>query len=275
MGESGIQRLESTHDVRRRGPIRVAVRRDWAPALPMDEMLAGAPLRAWGTPLAHELQGRAAIEVLETPAGQIVAKTLTRGGLLGGWLPDLFVDGQRPWREALLAEDLAGLGCPTPPVVAVRSTASALGLSRLELATARVDGARDLLDALFADEDPRPLVRLTGQALRKLHDGGLRHRDLQVKNLLIPRDPEDGVVVIDLDRCALGAALDDEERVASLTRFARSLVKRGVAGGPWGPLDCRAFLEAYGRTGDGTRAGLLARVRKQLARQLRWHRWAW
>jgi 3-deoxy-D-manno-octulosonic acid kinase len=275
MGESGIQRLESTHDVRRRGPIRVAVRRDWASALPVDEMLAGAPLQAWGTPVEHELEGRAAIEVLDTPAGQIVAKALSRGGLLGGWLPDLFVDGQRPWREAMLAEDLAGMGCPTPAVVAVRSTTSALGLSRLELATARVEGARDLLEALFADADARPLVRLTGRTLRKLHDAGLRHRDLQVKNLLIPEDPAGGAVVIDLDRCTLGGALDEEERVASLTRFARSLVKRGVVGGAWGPQDCRAFLDAYGSGGNSSRAGLLASVRKRLARQLRWHRWAW
>jgi len=281
MDDPAIQSLVGTHQVSCSGPVRLAVRRDWVAALPLRDMLAGAPIRSWGQPLPHDYIGRASIDVLDTAAGALVAKALTRGGVLGPLLPDRFVNWRRPWAEALLAEQLSARGCPTPPVVVVRSTAGPGGLHRLELATARVEGAVDLLEALRSQADPRPLAALAGRTLRKLHDAGLRHRDLQVKNLLVRGDgaPVELAWVIDLDRCRLGQALGQEPRLASLTRFTRSLVKRGVlpatAGQgavPWSA--CRAFLQEYGGLDGLSAAALSRRLRGRLARQLRWRGWS-
>jgi len=279
--------LEGTHLLRSQGPVTVLVRRDWASALPLDALLDGAPLRAWGRPMPHELRGRGAVEVLATGAGEIVAKRLRRGGIIGAAFRELYGDPWRPAREAWVTEQLADRGCPVAPVVATRATRVWGALFRLEIATARVVGAEDLLDALRGARDaPARLVTLAsaaGRTLRRLHELGLHHRDLQVKNLLVPADlAADGLlVVIDLDRCELGAPPTRQERVLSLARFARSLVKHALLprwGEPAPPATwhaCRAFLAAYGAGDHHRRAPLLAAVARRLRRSLRAHQALW
>ena len=263
----------------------VLVRRDWCDALPPERLLAGEPLRAWGRPVQHDLVGRGPVEVLDTARGQVVAKRLRRGGLLAALLPDRFADPDRPAREAALAEALAGAGCPTPPVVAARATATGFGLHRLEIATARVQGGVDLLAALVAGQDRAALAAQAGRTLRGLHDAGLRHRDLQVKNLLVPPEgpAAERAFVLDLDRCRLGVPLDGDARTASLARFARSLVKHGLlsVGSAQQPAAnpsrgaLRAFLAGYGSLPGLGRSELCRQVALRLRRQVRWHRWFW
>ncbi len=276
--------LCATHELRERGRVRVLVRADWAGAVPVDALLDGCPLTAWGRPVEHRLVGRGPVHVLETDSGPIVAKRLERGGLLGGFLRTLFSDPTRSWHEADVAERLAAAGCRTPAVVVARTTRVGLGLYRLELATARIVRARDLLAAVPGAPDRPDLALRTGRLLRRLHDVGLRHRDLQVKNLLVPHEGGE-LVVIDLDRCRLDEQrpLDDAERLASLTRFARSLVKRGllatpgrVSGGhPVGPAEVAAFVGGYGSLPahgpESLRGALCARLERQVA----WHRLGW
>ena len=227
-------RLAETHRLMSRGAVRLLVRRDWEAALPLEAMLDGAPLAEWGRPVAHALAGRGPVEVLATPRGEIVGKALRRGGLAGGLLRDTFFDARRPLREAEAAELLAARGIRTPPVVAARVTRRAAGL-RVESATARVPGV-DLLEACRDARSLPALATAAGRTLRAAHDAGLRHRDLQVKNLLVPAGfPGPGgaadpgpLVVLDLDRCSVAAPLELDERRRALVRFGRSLVKRGL-----------------------------------------------
>lgn len=286
MAEPPPHDLLLTHVLAASGPRRVLVRRDWQAALPLEGLLAGQALECWGTPVPHDLAGRGAVHVLATERGQVVAKGASRGGLLAAFLPDLFLDGRRVQRGAALAEALASRGCPTPALVAGRVTRVLPLLHRLETATARVPGAVDLLVALRGCDDPAPLAALAGRTLRRLHDVGLRHRDLQVKNLLVPAEGAEAAlaVVIDLDGCSLGAALSGQERAASLARFARSLVKRNVlpAVGALSPTLVRAvtaFWRHYAcsaceHSAQVGRAELSARSRRLLARQLHRRGWA-
>jgi len=287
--------LEVTHELRERGPVTLLLRRDWLTALPVEGLLAGEPLSAWGRPVQHDLHGRGAVHVLSTARGDIVAKAYQRGGVVGGVLRASYLDRWRPAREAAVAEGLLRRGCPTPPVVVARATRGRGGLYRLEIATARVAGARDLLVVLReaaqqrapgrrgAHSEADPLVGLAvrlGSTLRRLHDVGLAHRDLQVKNLLVPRD--DGPLpVIDLDRCALVEHLGPPQRIVSLSRFARSLVKHGLLPGLSGRGDRRsvaaiaAFVAAYGALDELARGPLRRRLRRHLRRSLRWHELLW
>ena len=278
--------LDQTHRLLSRGAVRLLVRRDWEQALPLDELLAGAPLERWGAAVPHALSGRGPVQVLGTPRGEIVAKSLRRGGLAGGLLRDTFFDARRPLREAEAAELLARRGVHTPPVVAARITRRGAGL-RLESATARVPG-RDLVAAVAAGAPIAALATALGRTLRAAHEAGLRHRDLQARNLLVPAgfpgpggvdDPEP-LVILDLDRCWLGdQALDPAERRAAVVRLGRSLVKQGVLPGGvvparesrtalWG---CRRFARAYGAS-EGRFLTDLAAV---VSSQVRWHRWLW
>jgi len=288
MGENGLPAsLRPTHELRRRGGVLLLVRRDWAGALPLDAMLAGAPPEQWGRPVPHALAGRGAMHVLATERGEIVAKRLLRGGLAGALLRGWYADARRPLREAEAAELLLARGCATAPVVAARSTRGPLGLHALEVATARVPSRGDLLAALRERALPLPqLAAAAGATLRRLHDAGLRHRDLNARNLLVPAGPlAGGLVVLDLDRCRVGEPLRREERVAALARLARSLVKNGVLPLRPGeqPAELRAlrgFFAAYGggggpgEGGGARRARLLEDAAAELRHALRVRRWA-
>jgi hypothetical protein len=278
--------LDQTHRLLSRGPVRLLVRRDWEDALPLEALLAGAALDQWGGAVPHNLTGRGPVQVLATPRGEIVAKSLRRGGLAGGLLRDTFFRARRPLREAEAAELLAQRGVRTPAVVVARITRRAAGL-RLETATARVAG-RDLIEALAGGVPIAALATALGRTLRAAHEAGLRHRDLQARNLLVPagfpgpgglEDPEP-LVILDLDRCWLGAeALDPGERRAAVVRLGRSLVKQGILPGGvvparaprtalWG---CRRFVRAYG----ASEGRFLTDLASALASQVRWHRWFW
>jgi hypothetical protein len=278
--------LEATHLLRRRDRVTILVRRGWEDALPLDEMLAGAALQEWGRPVPHSLSGRGGVHVLATPRGEIVAKRLQRGGVLGGFLRTWFADARRPLREAEAAERLAQRGCRTPPIVAARVQRGPFGLCRIETATPREMGAVDLLDALRNSPGTGALALAAGRTLRAAHDSGLHHRDLQAKNLLVPAgfpgpggalDPEP-LVILDLDRCRVGRPLSASARTASLARLGRSLVKHRVLprrrGDPatgmlWA---CRAFFRGYGPLTDEhagrTLAAVADAVRHSVARHL-------
>jgi Ser/Thr protein kinase RdoA (MazF antagonist) len=158
-------------------------------------------------------------------------------------------------------------------VVAARATRTGWGL-RLELATARVNGARDLYVALRAGAEAVGLASTAGRSVARLHQAGLRHRDLTVENLLVGSDPDAPLTVIDLDRCSLkGAPLSRSERVAALARLARSAVKRGLMR-PDGPLDadtCAGFLAAY----TAARGQPEPNLGRAVASRVRRHRSLW
>jgi len=280
--------LAETHVLHARGGVALLLHRDWEDALPVGALLDGAPLAAWGDAVPHTLTGRGGIDVLSTPRGEIVAKRLARGGLAGGLLRHLFLDARRPWREAAVAEGLRRAGLATPAVVVARSTRRAGVFHELEIATARVSGATDLLAALRTRGPDAALGRATGATLRALHDAGLRHRDLQARNLLVPEGfpgqggsaQPDALIVIDLDRCSIGAPLDASERVAALARLGRSLVKTGVLprrglGDREALSACRAALRAYGSLGDSGPARVLGAVARRLRREVALHRPLW
>ena len=241
--------VPETHVLSERGPVSLLVRRDWVDDLPVEALLDGVALAGWGAGVDETLtSGRGQAIVLATPKGPIVAKQLTRGGVLGGLFRRTYFDRWRCLREAEVAERLVERGCPTPPVVVARATRVGWAGYRLELATAKVRDARDLYVALLAGVAVPPLVTAAGRSVAALHEAGLNHRDLTVENLLIGPDPGSALTVIDLDRCTLGPPLGRAARVASLARLARSAVKRGLAADHGGPLDaeaCALFLAAY------------------------------
>jgi tRNA A-37 threonylcarbamoyl transferase component Bud32 len=62
--------------------------------------------------------------------------------------------------------------------------------------------------------------------IRRMHDRGLHHRDLNVGNILLSRAGADlAVHVIDLDRARLGGSVSRGERRRALRRLKRSLAK--------------------------------------------------
>jgi hypothetical protein len=112
-------------------------------------------------------------------------------------------------------------------------------------------------------------ARAAGRAVRQLHDAGGRHADLHIGNLLVlERQSEMEVLVIDLDRARVVAELTPTRRMAELMRLYRSLLKRRLDHRV-GPRECATFFGAY-VAGDRTlRRALLThlpRERRRIAR---------
>mgnify|MGYP005847339499 CR=1 FL=1 len=89
-------------------------------------------------------------------------------------------------------------------------------------------------------EARREGLRRAGAAVRRIHDAGLLHVDLQIRNLLVT--PAGDILLLDWDRGRdRGRPATRAERSHGVFRFRRSTEKAG-----WSSDLFEAFLEGYG-----------------------------
>jgi len=222
--------------------------------------------------------GRVALERIAVPGGAALVRRCRHGGLLGGLLRDVYLDGKRFLRELAVADALRRRGVPTPePLAGVRREVVP-GLYRAEVIVREVADAVDLAEALrtlpegeAGGERKRQVLLATARLLRQAHDAGLWHPDLNARNVLLA--PDGSALVIDLDRAELLDQLSLADRLASVARLYRSLHKLGLAPEPVGDDDWAAFYRAYA-AGDGALGAhadaALARCRRELRRHRLW-----
>ncbi len=192
-----------------------------------------------------EAPGRGASLFLQASQQQWVLRPYRRGGLAARLANKRYLwtglERSRAFRELRLTAELRALKLPVPPPVGAcvwRHGAT----YEAALITVRLRGARAL--AAWLDEDldkssaqaREALLHEVGATIRRFHEAGLDHVDLNARNLLI--DGDERVWLIDLDRCRLRR--DGAWREANLQRLARSLEKFG-AGQAMAPI-----REGYG-----------------------------
>ncbi|WP_110707416.1 3-deoxy-D-manno-octulosonic acid kinase [Salinicola sp. CR57] len=124
----------------------------------------------------------------------------------------------RGFREMRLTRALHQRGLPVPAPVATIVSRHALRY-RAALITERLPGSRALAERL-PDASPALLADV-GATIRRFHDAGLDHVDLNARNLLVSDD--DKVWLIDFDRCRLRPRGAWRQR--NLSRLERSLVR--------------------------------------------------
>jgi tRNA A-37 threonylcarbamoyl transferase component Bud32 len=244
------------------------------------EALAQLGFSLHGKPCYRDsgLMGRAPLLALDE---QRLVRRFRHGGLLRRVRGERYFDPERPFREAALAEQLQRLGVPTAPVLAARAQALRLGGWRLELVVRRIPEARDL-GALMAaarlrgERLPSSLLRAVGSMVRRMHDLGFLHADLQPNNLLVVGEPSAAqLVVLDLDGSAFYSALNVEQRAANVARFTRFILRREARDGTsLTRADWQRMLAAYEPDGR-LRAALRPLVRSHLRRTQWWHRLGW
>jgi hypothetical protein len=121
------------------------------------------------------------------------------------------------------------------------------GLFEAWLATEEIEGARDLLTRLAAMPTPARESLLNAMAeVRRAHEAGLDHRDLNLGNVLV-RGLDDGeAFLVDLDRARLRSRpLPFRARRSALRRIQRSYEKRFGADGPLGEGGSLAWYDLY------------------------------
>ena len=201
----------------------------------------------------------------------VVLRRYQHGGLLAGLTGSLYLGPSRALDELHVTARAEASGAPVPHVVCLALWPAAGPFWSALIGTREERDARDLFEVLSACEDPlerRALLRDVGAAVRRLHDAGVDHRDLQLHNILVV---EEGgrrrIVVIDLDRAVYHprGRLASRLRARNLGRLTRSAVKNGLWRGRVGRRELAAFVGAY--------TGRDRRLRAELRGWIRGEQW--
>lgn len=214
-----------------------------------DVLSSGAGLSEWAAeqPGAETRTGRSVVHVAPAPQGaegdRYAVRHYRRGGMMAPLLGDryLAVGTPRPLRELEAATEARARGVATPAVVA--GTIRPAGVFyRAELVTEYVPGY-DLAAVLWGDAaswTDEQALEAVGRFVARLEHDGLRHPDLNARNLLLDAVPGASVHVLDLDGARMVAAGGADDRMRR--RLKRSLRKLGgsygrpLAGEAWAAL---------------------------------------
>jgi 3-deoxy-D-manno-octulosonic acid kinase len=207
-------------------------------------------------------RGRGQSHFLHWGATDLVLRRFRRGGLIGKVNADCYLRlgamRSRACREYHLLDWMRRAGLPVPRPVAARYAPFGL-CYRADLVTERIPDARPLAEILQERALPPAVWSDIGAVIRRMHDAGVDHVDLNCRNILL--DGGDAPWLIDFDRCRRRAT--GSWTGGNLSRLRRSLEKeaRMQPGLRWSDADWTALLQGYGASGGlqsaaamGTRA---------------------
>lgn len=176
--------------------------------------------------------GRGSIQLIEDEGKSWVLRRYLRGGFAARFAHDGYLwlgeERTRSFQELRLLAMLHERGLPVPPPVAGRYLRAALTY-RADLITERLAGARSMEAVLGTGPLDDARWDAIGRCLRRFHDAGVQHADLNARNIMLGEQGE--VWVLDFDRGRLRTPGAWSGRV--LDRLARSLAKSEAGVGDW------------------------------------------
>jgi 3-deoxy-D-manno-octulosonic acid kinase len=193
-----------------------------------------------------EARGRGTTLFVRAPQRQLALRHYRRGGLVAKLVRDAYVwlgeSRTRPFHEWCLTYHLRRHGLPVPAPVAARYQRRGAFYTG-DLITERIDGARALSARLAESSLSFADWIAVGRCLRRFHDFGACHADLNAHNILF--DAAATVWVIDFDRGALRA--HGLWRDSNLVRLRRSLLKVAdrLPPGQFTETDWQSLLAGY------------------------------
>ena len=231
---------------------------------------AGGPARAGS--------GRGPLARILLAGQPAVGKRALHGGLLGPLIGRLYFGNRRGLDQVRAAVRLGLAGVPTPTVLAFGSARAFCPFCAQAIVTRELQGAQNLFELAGGAPPPRrrrDLLLLCADLVRRMHDAGFLHADLNLSNLVLERGPTGETLhVVDLDRGRFRQVVSPELRLRNLARLLRSYEK-WIAGRL--RLSRREEIRFLRRYGGHDRALVqfllkrLARCRSRLGpRRLRW-----
>lgn len=189
--------------------------------------------------------GRGATHFLKTAGRSLVLRHYRRGGLMAHVSADKYFwrgeENTRPFREWHLTYRLHRAGLPVPAPIAARYVHNGLTYTG-DLITEKLSTVGSLAECLRKGALSIMTWILIGRCVRRFHDLGVCHADLNSHNILLS---EETVYLIDFDRCDLrreGMWRDD-----NLVRLRRSLEKitYSLPRDRFGEADWHGLLDGY------------------------------
>jgi 3-deoxy-D-manno-octulosonic acid kinase len=178
-------------------------------------------------------QGRGTTHFVDIDGQPCVLRHYRRGGLVARLLGDRYLRTSltetRAWREWHLLAELIEQGLPVPKPVAAR-VVTVGPFYRADLITQQLLDTRSLAQSLQQTALSEAQWRAIGATIRRFHDAGVYHADLNAHNILLDEkrsDKSNPVYVIDFDRGEKRCPSPGWQQ-ANLARLRRSLDKLGA-----------------------------------------------
>lgn len=249
--------LPDGYERRQEGNAFLVVRKEYAEGV----IRALSPLyQAWARIAQRRFtaRGRAGVASFSLDGGlqPIMVRRYFHGGFFASIGKDLYWGPGRALTELRVAEAARAGGVRTPLPVGILAQPAAGPFWRMAFLSAEISNSEDLIHycvrlgeypAETAAIEKRGVIREAATQIRLMHNLGIFHADLHLKNLLLRRrvsEPPE-VFVIDFDRATIQPALDADRRLANLKRLARSVRKVRVADAILTTWDRLRFLRDY------------------------------
>ncbi len=203
--------------------------------------------------------GRGTVKILTVPgpgSERVVVRQYRRGGTIRKLIPDLYLGASRPFRELWLTDQALKRGIPTAEIVAACHKEVLWGLHRGLLVSKEIKNGRDFVTYLEGLGEPvsrerikekRNVIAAVGRLVRRMHDAGIFHGDLNLKNILVQVNDNGAVqaYLIDFDKSVIKKRLSERKRRQNLMRLNRSVEKFKHKGVCITRTDALRFLKAY------------------------------
>lgn len=171
-----------------------------------------------------------------------------RGGFFGKIVRDQYLflglERTRSYAEFALLQKLRSAGVNVPRPIAAKVEQTGL-LYRADLLSEKISEASDLVDRLQAEHLSNEAYQKIGLEIRKMHDVGVNHTDLNIHNILINREGK--VWIIDFDKCKQQSGNQWKEQ--NLNRLLRSFRKEvGKRNIHWSESDFESLMLGYNQS---------------------------
>jgi len=195
--------------------------------------------------LEGEARGRGTTYFVHSKDRRLVLRHYRRGGLIALLSSDRYIwrgeDQTRPFTEWSIMYRLHRAGLPVPAPIAARYIRHGRTY-RADIITERLATVGSLAECLALGALSIVTWISIGRCIRRFHDFGVCHADLNAHNVLLS---EDTVYLVDFDRCQLRRA--GLWRDGNLVRLRRSLEKitYGLPAERFSEADWHALLDGY------------------------------
>lgn len=175
--------------------------------------------------------GRGRTWIVQGEDGEWVLRHYRRGGLVAHFISDYYLwtglERSRAWREWRLLDALYQEGLPVPQPVAAHVTRRGPWY-RGDLITRLIPDSRSLAVALKESRIESLPWHAIGACIRRFHDAGVYHADLNAHNILLNSDGK--IFLLDFDRGERRApgVLWQEANLGRLLRSLRKFIAPSV-----------------------------------------------
>jgi len=231
--------------------------------------------------------GRGALKIIALPGEEnerIVIRHFQRGGIIQKFIPDLYFGESRPLKELWVGCWAKEKGVPTADIVAACHNKVFGKLHQGDLVTREIKHGKDLATYLKELEQPltkekvlekRSVIKKVGALVRSMHEAGIFHGDLNLKNIILQTTDPQNIkgYLIDFDKSFVKSHLKENLRTRNLLRLNRStekFKKQGLTS--LTRTDVLRFLLAYLQNPPDFKVRL-NNLKQQYRRHMCLHRW--